>query len=183
MERWRIPVALLGIVVALWAISMPFREGESQQSSTEQALTPEQQAEGYGDYEPIKAKNGAVSWDIFAATKEIERQEPDGKGYTNYWLEPAFGKEIRKLDGKTVKLMGYMFPLDSSDKQSKFLFGPYPPSCAFHYHVNANQVVEVAAAEPILFSWEPVTIEGTLTLVEKDAYSVFYRLKQARLSK
>jgi hypothetical protein len=186
MERFRIPFALFAMSFALWTLFGVFQDSRTNaQPSLQQGLTAEEQDAGYGEFEPVKVRDGALSWDLFAAVKEIERQEPDPEDpqFSRYWVEPRFTKEMRALDGQTVRLMGYMFPLDPTEEQSKFLFGPYPPTCGFHYHVNANQVLEVSAKSPITFSWEPVAIEGTLHLIEKDENSVFYRVKGAILKK
>ena len=75
-----------------------------------------------------------------------------------------------------------MFPLDETEGQKHFLFGPFPLSCPFQYHVGPSLVVEVHADKnPVFFDYEPVTIAGTLELVPEDReYSVFYRLKDAQ---
>ena len=75
-----------------------------------------------------------------------------------------------------------MFPLEATHDQKLFLFGPFPVSCPFHYHVGPSLVLEVNAGEsPVAFDYEPIVIAGTLHLVENDPeYSVFYRLKNAR---
>ena len=75
-----------------------------------------------------------------------------------------------------------MFPLDGHEDQKMFLFGPFPMSCPYHYHVGPALVIEVYAEDnPVNFEYGPVTIAGTLELVPDDPeYSVFYRLLGAK---
>lgn len=75
-----------------------------------------------------------------------------------------------------------MFPLDETENQKLFLFGPFPLSCPFHYHVTPSLVLEVHADKhSVKFSYDPVVMTGTLELVPDDPeYSTFYRLKDAK---
>jgi hypothetical protein len=78
--------------------------------------------------------------------------------------------------------MVYMFPLNETEEQKLFLFGPFPLSCPFQYHVGPALVLEVHADKnPVTFDYEAITITGTLELVPDDPeYSVFYRLNNAK---
>jgi hypothetical protein len=138
--------------------------------------------------EPIKAKHGALSWDIFAAVGEnvAEVPAPAQGGFSNTytWLiTPTFTPEIKKYDGQTVKIMGYMFPLDEGEGQRHFLMGPYPPSCPFDYHSPNNQVIDVKADQPIPFTWEPILVEGRFVLNRTTDQGTFYRLENTRFLK
>lgn len=146
-------------------------------------LTDAQQQELMGGWKPIEAKNGAISWKLFAKTKEVEHKHtyPD-KSYA-YTVTPEFGAEIKALKDKPVKLMGYMFPLSPDKDQREFLFGPYPVSCPYHYHTPPSMIVEVHSDKPIAFTYDPLTVEGTLSLDFNEELGVFYFLKNARLSK
>jgi hypothetical protein len=90
---------------------------------------------------------------------------------------------MKELNGKEVTLYGFMFPLEQSEKQANFLIGPFPPSCPFHYHVPPSLIVEVKMKDPLAYSWDEITIKGTLKLAENDPNGVFYFLKEAEISK
>ena len=77
-----------------------------------------------------------------------------------------------------VTVMGFMFPLEQSEKQKKFLLGPYPLGCPFHYHVGASQVIEINSTEPIDFSFEPITITGKLKVEYNKETGTFYYLER-----
>jgi len=153
------------------------------------ALTMEEEISGetnmnIEDYikDYVDVPEGGTNWKIFGTTKEIKAHTKTEDAYDNQYSKPSFQPEIKVLDGKKIKIKGYMFPLDGAEKQKLFLFGPFPLSCPFQYHVGPPLVLEVHANKhPIAFDYEPVTITGTLELVPDDPeYSVFYRLKDAR---
>ncbi len=132
--------------------------------------------------EYIDLPKGATDWKLFSSTisNSIETKDADGLEYQYY--KPAFQDDLKKLDGKEIVLKGYIFPLDESEEQKTFLFGPFPLNCPFQYHVDPRLVVEVDAQKnPVTFDYEPVTIKGKLELVPNDPEnSTFYRLKAAR---
>jgi hypothetical protein len=130
----------------------------------------------------VDVPKGAVDWKILGATKEnnILTKTPDG--FDLQYFKPGFTPEVKALDGKEITIKGSMFPLDETDKQKLFLFGPFPVNCPFQYHVGSALVLEVHAdAAPVKFSYDPVVLTGTLRLVPEDKEnSTFYRLENAK---
>lgn len=144
------------------------------------ALTVEDAPDIIPEMPPLpKVKGGALPWDIFLETKENQKKVsfPDG-GYT-FEVTPIFSDKLKAYDDKQVTLYGFMFPLEQSEKQANFLIGPFPPSCPFHYHIPPSLIVEVRTEKPIDFSWDEITLKGTLELAEKDPNGVYYILKDA----
>lgn len=130
----------------------------------------------------VKTPKGGVGWELLATTKEVDYAEKDADGMDLMGVRPEFTREVLALDGKEITMQGFMFPMEQSEKQSKFLFGPFPVSCPYHYHVGPAMVIEVAGREPITFSYEPVTLKGKLTLVPRDDdFNIFYRLNNAEV--
>lgn len=148
---------------------------------SEQEMTDEQTDAMMGDWKPLEVTGDAISWDVFAKTTETEECTKDKEGFDYCLIKPVYSAEITKEDGKEVTLMGFMFPLEQSEKQKNFLIGPYPLSCPFHYHIGPAQVVEVLAKKPIEFSYEPVTLKGRLSLRFNEETGVFYYLEDATL--
>ena len=108
-------------------------------------------------------------------TKEIEDCTVDKDGFDYCLVKPIYDENIKKYNGETVTIMGYMFPLEESEKQKKFLIGPYPLSCPFHYHVGPSQVIEIKSNDPVDFSFDPITIKGKLKVkYNKETGSFFY---------
>jgi hypothetical protein len=128
-------------------------------------------------YEPLKVTGNALPWQLFSQTKEIEDCTIDKDGFDYCLIKPVYNKNIKKYNGKTVTLMGYMFPLEQSEKQKKFLLGPYPLSCPFHYHVGPSQVIEINSDQAIDFSFDPVTLKGELRVKFNKETGIFYYLE------
>ena len=80
----------------------------------------------------------------------------------------------------TVKLSGFIMPLDPDIEQRHFLLTSNPPSCFFHIPGGPAGAVEVFASEGIEATWNPVVIEGRLETLDTGEYGVIYRLQDAR---
>ncbi|WP_290647768.1 DUF3299 domain-containing protein [Aquisalimonas sp.] len=118
---------------------------------------------------------GAVSWDLLGG---VETQ-----GGRHGLLEPLFDDEIRDLDGRDVKLQGFMMPLDNSERQQHFLITRTPPSCFYCLPGGPESVVEVKAARAVAFTFEPVVLSGRMTLLEDSDMGLFYRLEDAQVER
>lgn len=168
------------IAVLVCAFAFPSYAFSQEQNSDGTTRTIADYIEKYVD-----VPKGATNWKVFGATKEIEITGRDKDGMDFEYIKPEFPASVRALDGKKIVVKGFMFPLEGDEAQHLFLFGPFPVSCPFHYHVGPSLAIEVhTGAKPIDFSYDPITIAGTLELVEKDEENgVFYRLKDAALQK
>ena len=130
----------------------------------------------------VDVPEGGTSWTVFGETKQHEYTYMDEGDMEWTGVRPEFSENIKPLDGQTIKIQGYMFPLSQEEKQPMFLLGPFPVSCPYHYHVPPKLIIEVHAKSPVEFSYDAVDIKGTLELVFKDdEYNIFYRLKDAEL--
>ena len=128
-------------------------------------------------YEPLAVTGDALPWQLFGKTKEIEDCTIDKEGFDYCLIKPAYDDKVKKYNGKIVTIMGFMFPLEQSEKQKKFLIGPYPLSCPFHYHVGPSQVIEISSEMAIDFSFDPITIKGKLEVKYNEETGTFYYLK------
>lgn len=129
----------------------------------------------------VDVPKGAINWRVLGATREVSVKTVTKDGFDLEYLKPEFPKPVQDLNGKTIIIKGFMFPLEQTEGQKLFLFGPFPVSCPFHYHVGPSLVIEVHAENPVKFSYDPITLSGTMELVPDDPeYGVFFRLKHAR---
>lgn len=128
-----------------------------------------------------KTPKGGLDWKIFSETKEDPYSiEKDGETWEGF--NPIFSDAIKAYDGKKIKMTGFVFPLDETEEQKHFLFGPFPLTCPFHYHVPAALTIEAFAEEPITFSYDAITIEGVLELIPQDLeYNTFYHLNDVKI--
>ena len=116
------------------------------------------------------APAGTVPWQLLQQAKTI--QKPDKK------YGPVFNAQIKELNSQSVKLYGFMMPLDQSDKQSRFLLSPFPPHCAFCMPGGPESLVEIVASTPVKFTWEPIVVSGKMHVLDNDI--VYYRLTDAQ---
>ncbi|PCI57228.1 MAG: hypothetical protein COB36_02895 [Alphaproteobacteria bacterium] len=128
----------------------------------------------------VTTPEGGTSWNVFGETIEHEYTYKEDDEYDYVGVRPEFSEKLKKLDGQTVIVQGYMFPLGQGEEQPRFLLGPFPLSCPYHYHVPPKLLLEVHAETPVKFSYDAVNIQGILELVPNDdEYNVFYRLRNA----
>jgi hypothetical protein len=132
-----------------------------------------------------KVKHGAVAWEVFEKVKEIKVKEIDkDEGFEIEYFKPEYTEEVKNMNGKTIKLMGFMFPLTATKEQTLFLIGPFALSCPFHYHVNPKFAIEIESTRnPIEFTYEQILIEGRFELGFDKDNQIFYYLKDAKLIK
>jgi hypothetical protein len=131
------------------------------------ALQP-QQAPGTTGLDQAPA--GTIALELLQQARAV--QKPSKK------FGPVFNAQIKNLDKQSVKLYGFMMPLDQSEKQSRFLLSPFPPHCAFCMPGGPESLVEVVATTPVKFTWEAIVVSGKMNVLENDI--VYYRLTDAQ---
>jgi uncharacterized protein len=120
--------------------------------------------------------DGVVPWDTFAALDfTFESPFPGATSMTR-----TFGEAITALDGKEIRLAGFIYPLEGKEMQSHFLFSGFPPGCPFCLPAGPAQLVEVLCAEPVRYTDGPVVVSGRFELLQDDPSGLFYRLHDAR---
>jgi hypothetical protein len=112
---------------------------------------------------------GTIPWEVLQQARTV--QKADRK------FGPEYTPEIRKLDQKTVRIYGFMLPLDQSRQQKRFLLASFPPHCPFCLPGGPESMVEVICDKPVEFTYEPITVSGRLAVLDDDV--VYYRLTQA----
>ncbi len=81
-------------------------------------------------------------------------------------LTESMGKVVTKFNGQTVKIAGFMVPLDfESAEVSEFLLVPYVGACIHVPPPPPNQIVYVSTTKKIAVvdMWEPIEITGTFS--------------------
>ena len=91
---------------------------------------------------------------------------------------PVFSDQVKELEGTRVKVKGYIIPTEGFKSHQEFIFSAYPYNmCFFCGGAGPETVMEIIASEPIKYTTEAVTIEGTLVLNSKDVNKLMYGLK------
>ena len=128
---------------------------------------------------PLQTPPGVTSWDLLGKATVVFG-EAEGEETVTTVIPP----EVESLDGTSVLLMGYMFPLDAEPELKRFLLVEYPADCPFCLAgmVEPSRMVEVEAGETIAWDDAPVILAGRLEVVRADPDGLVYRLHEARLS-
>lgn len=113
---------------------------------------------------------GVIPWHTLSKVTLVQR---NGKPVLR------FGDGIQALDGKQVKLRGYITPLQLGAGQEHFLLSTKPPSCAFCVPAGPDEMVEVFSKTPVRYSLEPVTIAGRFAVLDHDPDGLLYRMAEA----
>ena len=128
-------------------------------------------------WKPAETPEGGIAWSLLESTKEQLRTDAEGFIVS----KPQFSKSVQALNGKTVRVAGWMMPLENSETQKHFVLLAYPPGCPFHLHAKATQFIEVHTSRGLPIElMDPIVIEGTLELTGQDESGIFYRIKGGR---
>lgn len=93
---------------------------------------------------------------------------------------PVFSDDVKKLNGKTIELKGYIIPTDGYKSHTEFVFSAFPYNmCFFCGGAGPETVMEVRAKSPIKYTTEPIVLRGTLRLNEKDINRLMYSIEGA----
>ena len=114
-----------------------------------------------------------IQWsELMQTSLRYERQE----------LIADFPEMISSRAGDTVRIAGFMTPLQAGSPQQWFLLTSAPPHCFFDIPGGPVGTVEVLAPDGIELAWDPVVVEGRFEPIEKGEGTV-YRLHDAKLVK
>ena len=127
-------------------------------------------------WKPADTPPGGIAWSLLESTKEVTRT--DAKGFVR--SKPLFPSSVQALDGKVVKVSGYMMPLQNGTLQKHFVLLAYPPDCPFHLNPNPMQFIEVKSLAGLGFDYRVKTVQGTLKLGGMNEDGIFYRIWDAR---
>jgi len=121
-------------------------------------------------FKPLEEREGIVSWKLLSA---VETRTEKNR------VVPTFPAQVQALDAKTVRVQGFMLPLEPGDKQKHFLLSAVPTTCSFCIPAGPEGLIEVRSKTPVPYSLEPVVVEGKLAVLEKDPYGLYYRVTEA----
>jgi len=108
---------------------------------------------------------------------EKAKPEPDGTAKepddipVDAPIEIGFPDAVRKMDGQTVRIEGYMIPLKFDDgKVKSFFLSRYMMGCCFGVLPKANEIIEVEMADgkgAFYDAYMPFVTTGKLEIVEE----------------
>src|SRR5688572_25861524 len=158
-----IVILMLGMQVSAWAFKGAGKDAPKEMPPGRVEAMPM-------GAKPLPEMKGVVSWKTLAEVQTIKQKDK---------FVPEFSKSISALDRKEVKLQGFMMPLETGDKQKRFILTSMPPSCAFCLPGGPDQLVEVQAKTPVKYGFEPIVVTGKLAVLKDDPMGLYYRLTDA----
>jgi hypothetical protein len=121
-------------------------------------------------FKPLVDRDGVVSWSLLSSvTTKID----------NNRSVPTFPAGVQALNSQTVKVQGFMLPLEPGERQTHFLLSAVPTTCAFCVPAGPEGLIEVRAKTPVKYTLEPVVVEGRMAVLANDPYGLFYRVSDA----
>ena len=177
MTSKRIGMNTLSAVVlsaALCTVAVKI-SAEDALPTTDETIAPEDIPSVHNTF--YQVPEGTVSWDVLG-TMDIEVEV---LGPLQTQMTKSFSKDVQALEGETVKVMGFLYPLKGGVTHEHFLLTAWPPSCPFCLPAGPTLMVETFAAEPIDFTEGAILMAGRLELLENDTSGFLYRMQDAEL--
>lgn len=121
-------------------------------------------------FAPLPRRDDVVPWSTLAQVgQRVERSR----------LVPVYSPDILALDQKTVRLQGFMAPLDPGERQVHFLLSSVPLTCPFCSPGGAESIIQVRSRAPIRYTMDGLVVEGRFHVLHNDSLGFFYRLTNA----
>lgn len=99
----------------------------------------------------------------------------DAKGVYVAVFPPA----LRQAGGARFAIKGYMLPVEASTTSAHFVLTRRSTGCPFCPPNEPSEAIEVFATRPVVYTQDPIAIEGTLQLVSQSAQGLFFRMSGA----
>lgn len=167
MKKWLL-IALLLLPLTAHA----FREDRAELSDLTGEDTP--------GAVPIPATpGGGTPWAVFEETT-IDYSDKTGM------LSAGWSKKVKALEGKTVKVIGFMVPTTGGKLHREFILSKLPPSCPFCPAADPNQMMLVSLKKPIAYTENPLIVQGIFKRVtDNDSIQsgLFYKMQNAEVAK
>ncbi len=92
-----------------------------------------------------------------------------------------FPDEVKKFDGQTLRINGFILPLESTDKFKHFLLSKRTPTCAFCPPGGPSEIIEVYTKDPIEWDDGLVQVDGKFGFTNNQELGVFFQLTNAKV--
>lgn len=158
-----------------WAVALACATLALAASAQNMAAPPiAGQGPGYHDprspFKPIEERDGVLSWKLLSSVQtKMEKNR----------VVPSYPTALQALNDRTVRVQGFMLPLEPGDKQRHFLISSVPTTCSFCVPAGPEGLIEVRSKTPVKYTLEPVLLEGKLAVLSNDPYGLFYRVSDA----
>lgn len=121
-------------------------------------------------FAPLPRRTDVVAWSVLTdVTTRVENRR----------IVPVYPKAVTALNQKTLRLQGFMMPLEAGEQQRHFLLASVPLTCSFCTPGGPESMVEVRTKSPVKYSLGAVVVEGKFHVLQKDPYGLYYRITEA----
>lgn len=93
----------------------------------------------------------------------------------------TFGPFLRKMDGQSLIITGYMMPLTPFGPSNHFVLTRRSPGCPFCPPNEPTEAIEIFSDRSVPPTPAPITIEGKLHLVSRSSQGLFFRIDGAKI--
>ncbi len=135
-------------------------------------------ADGDNDNKEDKKKVNTptkITWQMLS--KVTMEFVDDGANYV-----VKFSDEIKALNGKYVKIGGFMVLTAISEDNRNFLLSQVPAGqCFFCGSGGPTSLIEIVQRESVEPTFEMIAVTGKLSVLENDPYGLFYRITDAKV--
>jgi uncharacterized protein len=173
-----VTLAFLGTSVGLHAqiLSSPIGSGSGKSAAAAVPGFDVSAGQGPGvhgansPFPNLSARDDVVPWSLLTAVKTKREKNR---------IFPVFSMDQMALRQKTLRIQGFMMPLDPGEKQTHFLLSSVPLTCAFCTPGGPESMVEVKTKTAVRYSMEPVVVEGRFMVLDDDPHGLYYRVTEA----
>lgn len=118
-------------------------------------------------FAPLPQRTDVVAWSqLTRVTTRVENRR----------IVPVYPKVVTALHQKTVRVQGFMMPLQVGEQQRHFLLSSVPLTCSFCVPGGPESMVEVHTKAPVKYSLGAVVVEGEFHVLQNDPYGLYYRI-------
>lgn len=121
-------------------------------------------------YAPLQPRQDVLAWSVLTEVKTVVQ---------NRRIVPVYPAAVTALNQKTVRLQGFMLPLEPGEMQRHFLLASVPLTCSFCTPGGPESMVEVRTREPVKYRQDAVVVEGKFHVLQNDPYGLYYRFTDA----
>ncbi len=117
------------------------------------------------------------NWEALANVEYEKSKDEYGEIYV-----PKFGENVKKMNGKTVSLTGFIIPFEGMFEPKHIILSSLPiAACFFCGGSGPETVAEAYLTDEVKYTAKPVTVTGRLELNDTDYDQLMYILKDAKV--
>jgi len=121
-------------------------------------------------FAPLPVRTDVVAWSTLAdITTRTERKR----------VVQVYSPAILALNQRTVRVQGFMTPLDPGERQVHFLLTSVPLTCPFCTPGGPESIVQVRSRRPVRYTMGALVVEGRFHVLHNDSLGFFYRITEA----